>query len=739
MIKYLSCICLIVWIVGSINCKSPIQSKNKMAEKIEQLRVGMDVVDNIFSSAKRRVFYDSLLNTNLNDNQRMTVLYHKGDILLQLGEEEEAIKTFESISSRISDPYDPNIPFLMRSLALAYLRLGERQNCVISHSSESCIMPVQGSGIHTNLTGSKKAIEIYSNILNRTPDDYESRWLINIAYMTIGSYPHQVPKKYLIENMDRDKGGYSIKPFKDVAAGLGLNLSNMSGGAIVEDFNNDGLLDVVISNWNLKFPMHFFQNNGNGGFTDMSSSSRLDQIKGGLNITQTDYNNDGFKDIFVFRGAWLENQGLIPNSLLRNNGDGTFSDVTIEAKIYSEHPTQTGVWADFNRDGWLDLFIGNESTPQSPEHPCELYLNDQKGHFNEVAAKAGCKIYGFIKGVTSADYDNDGDTDLFLSSRQGEQILLQNKSNLNNIPQFENVTKSAGLAEQSLYTFPTWFFDFDNDGWQDLFACGYDFGISIAHSAATEALHIPNTASKMYLFRNNRNGTFTDISKAAGLNYAVFGMGANYGDIDNDGFLDMYIGTGNPDYKSLTPNRLFRNMGNGTFADVTVAGRVGNIQKGHGVAFADLNEDGHQDIYIEMGGAYEGDHFNNALYLNPGQNENNWIYLSLIGKETNKPAIGSKIKLKINEHGRSREIHQIVSSGGSFGSSPLRKEIGIGMADTIDELTVIWQKTGKSQVFRNLKPNQWIQITEGDSNLEYKKLNPLDFNKNKSAIPMCKI
>jgi hypothetical protein len=528
-IKYVCFIFLSILIGVSFECRSTIQSKNKMAEKIEQLRVGMDVVDNIFSSAKRRVFYDSLLNTNLNDNQRMTVLYHKGDILLQLGEEEEAVKTFESISSRISDPYDANIPFLMRSLALAYLRLGERQNCILSHSSESCIMPIQGSGIHTNLTGSKKAIEIYTNILNRTPDDYESRWLINIAYMTIGSYPYQVPKKFLIPNMDRDPGQYSIKPFKDVAPGLGLNLSNMSGGAIVEDFNNDGLLDVVTSNWNLKFPMHYFQNDGNGGFVDKSSISGLGDIKGGLNITQTDYNNDGFKDIFVFRGAWLENQGLIPNSLLRNNGDGTFTDVTIEAKIYSAHPTQTGVWADFNRDGWLDLFIGNESTPQSPEHPCELYLNDQNGHFNEVAAKAGCKIYGFIKGVASADYDNDGDTDLFLSSRQGEQVLLQNKSTVNGIPQFENVTKSAGLAEQSLYTFPTWFYDFDNDGWQDLFVCGYDFGISIAHSAATEALHIPNTASKMYLFRNNRNGTFTDISKSAGLNYSVFGMGANYG------------------------------------------------------------------------------------------------------------------------------------------------------------------------------------------------------------------
>jgi len=292
---------------------------------------------------------------------------------------------------------------------------------------------------------------------------------------------------------------------------------------------------------------------------------------------------------------------------------------------------------------------------------------------------------------------------------------LRNTGLKNKIPQFEDVTERAGLGDVRVSTFPTWFWDYDNDGWQDIFVCGYEFEKSIAYSAGTEALGIPNKAGKMYLYHNNHDGTFSNVSEEAGLNKSVFAMGSNFGDIDNDGYLDMYLGTGNPDYKSLVPNRLFRNMGNGKFADVTVSSRVGNLQKGHGVAITDLDNDGDNDIFIEVGGAYIGDSYNNSLYLNPGQNDNRWINIQLEGSETNRSAIGTRLKVTFREKGIKRVLYREVNSGGSFGSSALRREIGIGQSNLIDEVEITWAKTGKKQVLRNLRPNQFIKIKEGSN------------------------
>ena len=189
-----------------------------------------------------------------------------------------------------------------------------------------------------------------------------------------------------------------------------------------------------------------------------------------------------------------------------------------------------------------------------------------------------------------------------------------------------------------------------------------------------------NNAGKVFLFRNNHDGTFEDVSAKVGLNKIAFAMGSNFGDIDNDGYLDFYLGTGNPQLKSAVPNKLFKNMNGKSFLDVTTSARVGNLQKGHGVSFVDLNNDGNEDIYIKMGGAYKGDAYENSLYLNPGQNNNHWINLSLQGTVSNKAAIGAKIKVTFKENNTERSVYRDVNSGGSFGSNPLRQHIGIGQA-----------------------------------------------------------
>ena len=160
--------------------------------------------------------------------------------------------------------------------------------------------------------------------------------------MTVGKYPQGVPADYLINGLDDDDTSRIVKPFVDAAVNTGLNTKNMAGGSIIEDFNNDGYLDIVTSSWDLLEGMHYCRNNGNGSFTDVSDSSGLQAFTGGLNIMQTDYNNDGLKDIFVLRGAWKGMYGREPNSLLRNNGNGTFTDVTRQSGLLSFHPYSNG-------------------------------------------------------------------------------------------------------------------------------------------------------------------------------------------------------------------------------------------------------------------------------------------------------------------------------------------------------------------------------------------------------------
>jgi hypothetical protein len=214
-------------------------------------------------------------------------------------------------------------------------------------------------------------------------------------------------------------------------------------------------------------------------------------------------------------------------------------------------------------------------------------------------------------------------------------------------------------------------------------------------------------------------------------------MGSNFGDIDNDGYLDFYLGTGNPPFKSLVPNKMFRNISGERFMDVTTTARVGNLQKGHGVSFADLDNDGDEDIYIEMGGAFAGDAYENSLYINPGQNNNRWINLSLEGVTSNKAAIGAKIKVSFRENGRLRSVYREVNSGGSFGSNPLRQHIGIGTATIIDTIQIKWPATGKTQVFTNIQVNTNFRIAEGNQKLTTYSLAIADFASTKSGWISC--
>ena len=727
-------------VVGFISilwsCNSKPSSHEEMIQLLKQQRDVYYRTDNYYALEPQLDYYDSIIKNSSSNQDKMIFTFNKCYALIGLGREQEAIPLLEEQVSKIDSEGIKGMNKLKVQLALAYLRAGERTNCVMNHSPETCIFPIQGAGLHKLPDGSRGAIRVYEQLLKSDPNNLEYRWLLNIAYMTLGEYPAKVPSDFLIPHLSEHNTSadstLAIQPFRDVAGLLNLDINNMAGGVIVEDFDNDGYLDIVTSSWGLDEGMHFFRNNKVGGFIDQSKESRLNDLTGGLNIVQMDFNNDGFKDIFVLRGAWLRgNYGQQPNSLIRNNGDGTFTDVTTQSGLLSFHPTQTATWNDFNNDGWADVFIGNETwegNASSGEHPCELYLNNQDGTFINVAEKAACNVKGFIKGVASGDYNNDGFKDIFISSLSGERYLLKNKGLNGNVPSFEDVTKDANLNDRFARTFPTWFWDYDNDGWLDILMGDFTFDKPITTYSAAEALKIfKGTSGTILLYRNNQDGTFTNESEKAGTDKTAFAMSANFGDIDNDGLLDFYLGTGNPELESIVPNKMFKNKDGRKFIDVTTPARVGHLQKGHAIAFADIDNDGDQDIYIEMGGAYKGDAFHNSFYLNPGQNlKNNWISIELVRKN-NLNVIGTKIKVSCQVNGKLTHIYRDVNSGGSFGSSPLRREIGIGQATVIDELTIRWHPDGKDQVLRNVKPNQFLRIYEGDNEIEVVPLKSTNF------------
>jgi hypothetical protein len=637
--------------------------------------------------------------------------------LLDSGMPDEALKQYEVIQQMMEEQHVPpearREPDWLTFKAVCYLRVGLNENCFPRHNADSCMFPIHGQGIHQLTQGSRAAIATLTELLEKYPGDLRARWMLNIAYMTLGEHPAKVPPQWLIDPKFF-ASDYDIKHFRDVAPDVGLDVDDMAGGVVLEDFDNDGFLDVMASASGVYSQLRLFHNNGDGSFTERTEEAGLLGLTGGLNMIQADYNNDGLIDVLVLRGAWYGTEGHYPFSLLRNNGDFTFTDVTEEMGLLRFHPVHSAVWFDYNGDGWLDLFIAYESRHEDRK-PCELFRNNGDGTFTECAAEHGLNLVAFFKAVVSADYNNDGRPDLFLSRLDGPKILLRNDGPAGadtsaRAPwRFTNVAEAAGVTEPPI-SFPCWFWDYNNDGWPDIFVSG--FRIHDVGDIAAQYLGLPQAGQRPKLYRNNGDGTFTDVTKECGLDQVFLTMGSNFGDLDNDGWLDFYLGTGNPDLGTLIPHRMFRNDRGLRFQDVTTSGGFGQLQKGHAIAFGDINNDGTQDIYSVVGGAVEGDHYYNQLFANPGHG-NHWLKLKLVGVKTNRAAIGARIKVVVQTDEGERSIHRIVGSGGSFGASPLRQEIGLGQARAVQRVEIFWPVTNFTQVVTGLEIDAFYHITEG--------------------------
>lgn len=696
-------------------------STRKMAFLLERLARKIDPRVSIFMNRERAAMYKDNRDRATNDVERAHYQSLYALELLNSGNSSEAAREFE-VAERMARPHvaifgNRFVASLAHYQAVSFLRIGEQQNCLTNHNPESCLLPIAGAGVHKLQEGSRKAIEKLQSQLAQVPRDRSGAWLLNLAYMTVGEFPQGVPEGWRFP-ADTFQSDYDLKKFPDVAGKLGLDMEDNAGGTITEDFDGDGDLDILMSDWSPRGHMHYFVNNGDGSFTDRTVEAGLAGLVGGLHIVQGEYNNDGLPDVLIFRGGWQFNEGHHPDSLLRNDGNNHFTDVTEEAGLLAFHPNQTGVWFDFNGDGWLDIYFGYESS-EGDTHPCKLYRNNRNGTFTECALASGVANIGLVKGVTSADYNNDGRPDLYLSRRGLPNTLYRNdgpadpKAGKDSAWRFTDVTFSAGVAEP-IESFPTWFFDFNNDGFEDIFVSGYK--IENVGDIAADYLKAPTAAARARLFQNNGDGTFADVTEKSRLFRVLHTMGSNFGDFDNDGWLDMYLGTGDPDLANLMPNRAFRND-KGVFQDVTTSAGLGHLQKGHGVSFADLDNDGDEDIYHSVGGAFQGDFYRNSLFENPGHS-NNWIALKLEGTDSNAVGIGARLKIVVQENGSAeRLITRTVSTGGSFGANPLRQHIGIGKATNVARLEVQWPVTGKTQSFTNVAVNQLYAVNEDKQTL----------------------
>jgi hypothetical protein len=531
--------------------------------------------------------------------------------------------------------------------------------------------------------------------------------------------------------------------FVDVAHEAGLTIPNVWGGVdhkryIIEakgsglaffDYDNDGWLDIYLTNGNRlganwppgKIPSsQLYKNNRDGTFTDVTEKSGLGRTGWQTGVCVGDYDNDGWDDLFCcFWGH---------NILFHNNGDGTFTDVTKKAGLYAEaHRWGAGCsWLDYNRDGHLDLFVCNyikldpSQTPAEGDAPtCQwkgmpvmcgprglpadtniLYRNNGDGSFTDVSEKSGILKPGPRYSITpvSYDFDNDGWPDIYVAVDSEPSILYHN----NHDGTFTDIAVPAGCAysenghEQAGMGVAVG--DYDCDGWFDIFKTNFS----------------DDTCN---LYHNNGDGSFTDVTFPSGIgaNNRYVAWGCGFADFDNDGWPDIMQINGHvyPEIDQQhtaetfkNPRLIYKNLGNGRFQDVSSGMGPGISEQfsSRGAAFGDYDNDGDIDVLIL--------NLNDtpSLLRNDGGAKQNWIKIKLIGTQCNRTAIGARVRVVTGKHAQMNEVH---SGSSVMSQSDLRLHFGLGKAATVDLVEVKWPTTQKIDKFTQVKPNQILTIREG--------------------------
>jgi len=544
----------------------------------------------------------------------------------------------------------------------------------------------------------RHAIDYAVGSLQSNPDSVRTRFWLWLAAQQLGGYPAAVPEQCRIE-VQAGRDTPSVV-FENVAAHIGLDKTAAGRGTAIFDIDGDGYLDVIISSGHAGCSV--YHNNGDGTFTDVTIGSGLEECVNTFIIAVGDYNNDGLDDLYITRLGFYVGESM----LLRNNGNGTFTNVTAEAGVGCWGPSFTAHWVDYDCDGYLDLFVANNlATLFDRKNPNRLFHNNGDGTFTEVSAQAGLVTMVPTIGSAWGDYNNDGYPDLFLSSGVGRSQLFRNNGN----GTFTDVSHEAGV-DAILFGSVAFWCDYDNDGWLDL--------VQLTWSPEEHVLHTlihgegPPEGQPMRIYHNNRDGTFSVKNRELGITGCWGTMSSNAGDFNNDGAIDFLLGNGDPHMNRTEPQILLENDGTGRFRNVTFAAGLPFHGKGHGANMADLAGDGRLCLMMASGGAYPGDLITTSVFR-PTKLPGNYLNVRLVGTKSNRNAIGARVRL---DAGRKSQ-HRLVGGGSGFGCLPYEQHFGLAALREADALDIVWP-SGLTQRIERPPINTTIRITEGKSGWE---------------------
>lgn len=574
-----------------------------------------------------------------------------------------------------------------------------------------CSLPLRQA--HERQEFSRRAARHFGEILDHhdpgAADQRLYRWLLNFSFMTVDGFPREVPQRHRIdspfidafygERAERMRREYAWLRFSDRARDFGVENFGNGRGVAVEDFDNDGHLDLMTVGQGNR--VHYYRNEGGARFTDRTDQDGLTSAVQPFTMAAVDYDGDGWMDLFVSRP-------FTHYQLFRNRG-GVFTDVTAASGLLDAKPagaiaaTWVVGWGDVDNDGDLDLFLSQwafklpfvRGVMAVPRMDSKLFVNTG-GRFRDATADFG--LAGFLAdryfiGAAFGDYDRDGFADLYISSPlRGTTALLRNEGGRRFVP--------VDLFDRNEPGFTGSFVDVDHDGRLDLFHAGFgDARTAVEQAVFGEHRDDYETGHSSILLQ--RDGRFVEHNEFfADGDMPMSTMGANYGDLDNDGCLDFYLGTGNPEPWFILPNLMY--LGEqvdgrctGRMENVSMLNGFGNVQKGHGIVFFDVDGDGDQDVYSSLGGMWPADPWLSQLFINESETANRWVKIRLRGRKSNRFGVGSMIEVHARgADGRPilRTYHMDNKTG--FGSAPYLAHVGLGPATALDGVKVTWLGSG---------------------------------------------
>ncbi len=532
------------------------------------------------------------------------------------------------------------------------------------------------------------------------PGDIRYPWMLRALTLMAGRSETTIPSALRVKMPASNPSSFR---FEDVTAESGTGRLALGRGAAWGDFDNDGREDILVGAE--RAPFRLLRNLGNGKFTDVASQLGLvDPVGLGCYASQfVDYDNDGYQDIFLSSNGWGGGGRLF---LFHNEQGKRFADVTDQAGLGGTVNAFGTSWSDYDNDGRVDLAVATGIIDPAGGDRLRLFHNEGNGKFREVGLEAGLTQKARWITVCWGDYDGDGRQDLLAMSFDAGCFLFRNLGN----GKFQDVSERAGLRD-SRHTYTAEFLDYDNDGRLDLFVSTYPakFGLTdMIENKISGATVAPE--NQQFLFHNNGDGTFTDVTEKSGITGEYGAMSSQSADLDNDGYPEILLGTGNPELDWTEPKVLFHNDGSGHFVDVATAAGLIHFGMLHGIALSDYDDTGNLSLFGSFGGFYWGTRETSKLYHNLGSGHHA-LEVHLVGTRSNRDAIGARVAATM----QSRTIFKWVNGGNGFGCSSSRiVHIGTGRNSKVDLLSIDWP-SGAHQVFHDVPAGQRIEVVEGRS------------------------